>query len=190
MELIMQMLGCLIVTLLAGILIGWLLKSLFGGSGDGDGDSAGLRARIGSLEADLKACRESQSKSANLATAGSMSGTSDAEVAGLKAKLSECESEKSFLMEQVKKAESGVSIKRELPESEWDDLEAINGVGPVLERMLYSMGIYTFREIAGWDAAKIAEIDAKLPQFKGRIEREGWVQSAKEEHFKKYGERI
>jgi predicted flap endonuclease-1-like 5' DNA nuclease len=56
--------------------------------------------------------------------------------------------------------------------------------------MLYDMGIYFFKDIAQWDAAKIAEMNEKLPNFRGRIEREGWVESAKEEHFKKYGERL
>lgn len=113
-----------------------------------------------------------------------------AELDGLKVKLNETETERVYLLGQVKKAESGESIKREVPMDQRDDLELIHGVGPVLERMLYDMGIYYFKDIASWDAAKIAEMNEKLPNFRGRIERENWVESAKEEHFKKYGEKL
>jgi predicted flap endonuclease-1-like 5' DNA nuclease len=177
-----------------------------------DAEIASLKGKVSSLEADLRACNERnasldadvKAKAASLAAipaaaaaTSASSGVSEeahaklqADFEKLKLQYGELEGEKVFLLDRVKKAESGETLTRKLPESEWDDLELINGIGPVLERMLYDMGIYTFREIAGWDSAKIAEINEKLPQFKGRIEREGWVESAREEHFKKYGERL
>ena len=59
-----------------------------------------------------------------------------------------------------------------------DDLKELSGVGPALEKKLHAAGVTTFAQIAAWGAADIAEFDEKL-SFKGRIEREGWVDQAK-----------
>jgi len=59
-----------------------------------------------------------------------------------------------------------------------DDLKALSGVGPALEKKLHEAGVTTFAQIAGWSDADIAEMDEKL-SFKGRIEREGWVEQAR-----------
>jgi large subunit ribosomal protein L21 len=60
-----------------------------------------------------------------------------------------------------------------------DDLKKLSGVGPALEKKLLENGVTTFAQIAAWTADDIAEFDEKL-SFKGRIEREGWVEQAKE----------
>ncbi len=60
-----------------------------------------------------------------------------------------------------------------------DDLKKLSGVGPALEKKLLAAGVTTFAQIAAWTEAEIAEFDEKL-SFKGRIEREGWVEQAKE----------
>jgi large subunit ribosomal protein L21 len=60
-----------------------------------------------------------------------------------------------------------------------DDLKQLSGVGPALEKKLHAAGVTTFAQIAAWGEADIAEFDEKL-SFKGRIEREGWVEQAKE----------
>ena len=70
-----------------------------------------------------------------------------------------------------------------------DDLKLIVGVGPVLERMLHNLGITTFRQIARWSARDIAEFDAQLPEFPGRIVRDQWVTQARALHESKYGQR-
>jgi predicted flap endonuclease-1-like 5' DNA nuclease len=166
-----------------------------------DAEIASLKKQISTLKSDLDVCHgrqetiEGELRAATLSSAGAgaVGGDSSglqAEIDALKLKLSETENERVYLLGQVKKAEAGESIRREVPMDQRDDLELINGVGPVLERMLYDMGVYFFKDIAGWDSAKIAEMDEKLPNFSGRIEREGWVESAKEEHFKKYGDRL
>lgn len=198
---------CLLIAAVLGFVIGWLLSKLFGSSASvetagSDAELGNYKRKISSLEADLKACQDSRAtmegdlKAATLSSAGAVAANGgdsaklQAEIDALKLKLSETENERVYLLGQVKKAESGESIRREVPMDQRDDLELINGVGPVLERMLYDMGIYFFKDIAAWDAAKIEEMNEKLPNFRGRIEREGWVESAKEEHFKKYGERL
>ncbi len=59
-----------------------------------------------------------------------------------------------------------------------DDLKLLSGVGPALEKKLLEAGVTSFAQIAAWTEADIAEFDEKL-SFKGRIEREGWVEQAK-----------
>jgi predicted flap endonuclease-1-like 5' DNA nuclease len=68
-----------------------------------------------------------------------------------------------------------------------DDLELIYGVGPKLARFLNRRGITLFRQVARWDQKDIDRFEADLPEFKGRIRREGWVKSARDEYRKKYG---
>ena len=70
--------------------------------------------------------------------------------------------------------------KKEAPKAEAgaDDLKKLSGVGPALEKKLHEAGVTTFAQIASWGADEIAEFDEKL-SFKGRIEREGWVEQAK-----------
>ncbi len=60
-----------------------------------------------------------------------------------------------------------------------DDLKVISGVGPKLEGVLNSLGIWTYEQIAGWTPYEIAWVDDYL-QFKGRIERDEWVAQAAE----------
>ncbi|KEO51548.1 NADH-quinone oxidoreductase subunit E [Thioclava pacifica] len=59
-----------------------------------------------------------------------------------------------------------------------DDLKMIKGVGPKLEQLLHSMGVYHFDQIAAWSAAELAWIDANLEGFKGRASRDEWVAQA------------
>lgn len=54
----------------------------------------------------------------------------------------------------------------------------ISGVGPKIEGILHSLGIYTFAQVAAWNAAEREWVDGYL-RFKGRIEREDWLNQAK-----------
>ena len=60
-----------------------------------------------------------------------------------------------------------------------DDLKQLSGVGPALEKKLLEAGVTTFAQIAAWTEDDVAAMDEKL-SFKGRIEREGWIEQAKE----------
>src|SRR5262249_15423252 len=71
-----------------------------------------------------------------------------------------------------------------------DDLKLIVGVGPVLERMLHNLGVTTFRQISRWTERDVAEFDAKLPEFPGRIVRDQWVTQARALHESKYGQSV
>jgi NADH-quinone oxidoreductase subunit E len=59
-----------------------------------------------------------------------------------------------------------------------DDLKLISGVGPKIEGILHSLGIYTFGQIAAWKKAEREWVDGYL-NFRGRIERDDWVKQAK-----------
>lgn len=68
--------------------------------------------------------------------------------------------------------------RRAAPRSKKDDLKLLSGVGPVLEKKLNSAGVRSFAQIAQWTEKDVAAFDEKL-KFKGRIEREKWVEQAK-----------
>jgi len=76
---------------------------------------------------------------------------------------------------------------QEVRESDHDQLEHINGVGRKLATLLRSHGVHTFRQIASWTESDIDAMDQKLNVFRGRIRRENWVSSARQEYEKKYG---
>ncbi len=63
--------------------------------------------------------------------------------------------------------------------TEGDDLKRIRGVGPVLERTLNRLGIYRFEQIAEFDQDDIERIAAELGQFPDRINRDRWVEQAR-----------
>lgn len=71
-----------------------------------------------------------------------------------------------------------------------DDLKKVHGIGPKLERTLKGLGISSFRQIANFEAEDIAYVTAALDAFKGRIERDDWMNSAAAEHAKKYNEPV
>jgi large subunit ribosomal protein L21 len=60
-----------------------------------------------------------------------------------------------------------------------DDVTLIGGIGPALEKKLAALDITSLKQIADWSAADIERVDSELA-FKGRIEREEWVQQAKD----------
>jgi large subunit ribosomal protein L21 len=76
------------------------------------------------------------------------------------------------------KTEAKAAPKAKAKSDAADDLKELSGVGPALEKKLHEAGVTTFAQIAAWTDADIAEMDEKL-SFKGRIEREGWVEQAK-----------
>ena len=71
-----------------------------------------------------------------------------------------------------------------------DDLKLIVGIGPVLERMLQQLGVSRYKQIARWSERDIDHFDARLPEFPGRIRRDGWVTQARSLHQSKYGEAL
>ena len=58
-----------------------------------------------------------------------------------------------------------------------DNLRLLSGIGPKIEGILHSIGVYKFEQIAGWTESERAWVDGFL-KFKGRIERENWIGQA------------
>ncbi len=83
-------------------------------------------------------------------------------------------------MEQAKAAKDGQK----------DDLSKIHGIGPVFARTLNKMGLHTFVQIARWKPEDIDKVAKKLYTAPDRIKRDKWVDEAKKEHYRKYGERL
>lgn len=74
-------------------------------------------------------------------------------------------------------ADAEVTPLFDKPSGDADDLKKISGVGPVLEQKLNALGITTFAQVAAFSAEDIAKVDDAL-SFKGRIERDGWLEQA------------
>ncbi len=62
--------------------------------------------------------------------------------------------------------------------SQFDDLKRIRGVGVLIEKKLNSLGVTSYEQIANWTGADIDRVNQIL-DFKGRIERENWVEQAR-----------
>jgi hypothetical protein len=60
-----------------------------------------------------------------------------------------------------------------------DDLKLIWGIGPMLEQALNTLGIWHFDQIAGWNVQNIKWIDQNLEDFRGRVERDRWIEQAR-----------
>lgn len=59
-----------------------------------------------------------------------------------------------------------------------DDLKRISGVGPKIEEILHSLGIFHYDQIAAWNEDNVAWVDGYL-KFRGRISRENWIEQAR-----------
>ncbi|WP_179378458.1 NADH-quinone oxidoreductase subunit E [Jannaschia marina] len=60
-----------------------------------------------------------------------------------------------------------------------DDLKAIKGIGPKLEKLCNSLGFYHYDQIANWTERELAWVDQNLEGFRGRATRDEWVKQAK-----------
>ncbi len=68
-----------------------------------------------------------------------------------------------------------------------DDLVRIHGVGPKIARLLESMGITSYRQVARFTPTEVKIVNDALEVFPGRIERDDWMSSARELHREDYG---
>ena len=58
------------------------------------------------------------------------------------------------------------------------DLKRIRGIGVLIEKKLNQLGVLTYDHIANWTARDIERVSQSL-DFKGRIERENWIEQAR-----------
>lgn len=59
-----------------------------------------------------------------------------------------------------------------------DDLKAISGIGPKLEKALNDLGVWSYGQIAALSEAEIAWLDDRMG-FSGRIGRDDWIGQAR-----------
>ncbi len=62
--------------------------------------------------------------------------------------------------------------------NDYDDLKRIRGVGILIEKKLNSLGVTSYQHVANWTNEDIERISQQL-EFKGRIQRENWVEQAR-----------
>ena len=60
-----------------------------------------------------------------------------------------------------------------------DTLTQMKGLGPKAASLLNDLGVTRFDQIASWNDADVAAIDAQMGAFKGRIAKDRWVDQAK-----------
>ena len=60
-----------------------------------------------------------------------------------------------------------------------EDLKRIKGVGPKLESVLNSIGIFTFAQVSKMTEKEYQLVDNLLTTFKGRGKRDDWAKQAK-----------
>ncbi len=66
-----------------------------------------------------------------------------------------------------------------------DDLSAIEGIGPFLEKKLNEQGIFTYEQVAAWTEADVDSVTKAINFFDGRIAKDNWVGQAKDLAAKK-----
>ncbi|MBX9926930.1 MAG: hypothetical protein K2Y05_11270, partial [Hyphomicrobiaceae bacterium] len=75
-------------------------------------------------------------------------------------------------------ATEGLRSGQPRPATQIDDLKRVRGVGVLIEKKLNSLGVTTYEQIANWTSADIDRV-SQILDFKGRIERENWVEQAR-----------
>jgi predicted flap endonuclease-1-like 5' DNA nuclease len=63
-------------------------------------------------------------------------------------------------------------------QSHGDDLKRIRGVGVLIEKRLKAMGFSTYEQIGSWTSSDVDRVNQQL-DFRGRIERENWIEQAR-----------
>jgi len=72
------------------------------------------------------------------------------------------------------------NIAATIESSDIDDLKQIKGIGPVIEKKLNMLGIISFQQISELTPEAVAQISHMLKFFPDRIQRDHWVQQAKQ----------
>ncbi|MDQ2095378.1 NADH-quinone oxidoreductase subunit E [Rhodalgimonas zhirmunskyi] len=128
-------------------------------------DKSGVTKQEAQAESKAKPAASAKGNAANAGKSNGVSGGVSVGVSGGTAAVAAVEKEP----ETLSAPRAGESA---------DDLKLISGVGPKLEQTLNELGFWHFDQIANWGPEEIAWVDARL-RFKGRIERDNWMDQAK-----------
>lgn len=80
---------------------------------------------------------------------------------------------------EAKARKSAPAKEKKVTTTVSDDLKQLSGVGPALEKKLHAAGVKSFEQIAAWSAKDVEAVNEKISS-KGRVEKEGWIDQAKE----------
>ena len=96
------------------------------------------------------------------------------------ARITDAIREKNGAAGQVPAAEAEEAAPSQSSDAEGphDDLKRIRGIGVLIEKRLNALGVGRYDQIANWTSGDIDRISRSL-EFKGRIERENWVEQAR-----------
>ncbi len=67
---------------------------------------------------------------------------------------------------------------KEFSEKDKDDLKHISGIGPVIEKKLNAIGIFTFKQISEFTPQDINHVTSSIKFFPDRIGRDNWIGQA------------
>jgi NADH-quinone oxidoreductase subunit E len=170
--LITQILLCLLLAAAIGLVVGWLIRR-FICQKQAQALEAGWAARLSRVETERD---ELAARVAELERGTVVSG----QAANTSSAAPSVSPHQPASLQRASLA-AGAEKPRFLsgPKGSADDLKQISGVGPKLERTLNGLGVYHFHQLAQFTASNVAWVDEHL-RFKGRIQREGWVEQAVE----------
>ena len=146
-------------------------------------DKSGVKAAIGTGSLSAAALAAMGAASNKPAKAAKPAKAEKPAKAAKPAKKAEKPAEAPAASEEVA-ATKPANLLSEAREGGADDLKRISGVGPKLEGLLHENGVFHFDQIMAWGASDIAYMDDKL-SFKGRIERDNWIEQAASFHAEK-----
>jgi predicted flap endonuclease-1-like 5' DNA nuclease len=109
------------------------------------------------------------------ATAGRGGASPRADLAGLRSVRSEAYQDTS---EPGPEAARRAASMRKVVRAAADDLKRIKGIGFQIEKQLNALGVMAYEDIANWTSEDIDRVSKSL-DFKGRIQRENWVEQAR-----------
>lgn len=69
-----------------------------------------------------------------------------------------------------------------------DDLTVLTGVGPMTQRLLNAMNVFTYRQIASFTAEDTENVAVAIGWTPDRIERNNWIEDARAHHLRIHGE--
>ncbi|MFP4536868.1 MAG: hypothetical protein ACLFPA_01065 [Dichotomicrobium sp.] len=167
-----QIIALILVAFVVGVGIGYLLRTRVFPVNSGSGESGGLTLKSRQEHQSHSLLRRGARASKSRGSARSESGH-DSKGAAKKAAPAKPQKR------ETAKAQPNKTAEKSTANGEPDNLQEIKGIGAVLEKKLNELGIERFDQIAAWTESDIAEINDTL-NFRGRIEREGWVEQARE----------
>ena len=94
-------------------------------------------------------------------------------------------SKPTFVDDFVEPQTNGLDEASHFAEEATDDLKAIKGVGPAIEKTLNDLGIYRFNQIAEMSEYDIDRVAQQLKGFRSRIYREDWIGQARDLQYRK-----